>query len=303
MKNESFQTIALKTLLDADGDRFSLHRDLDSTPSPELVNSVKRHGLLHPPIVMKTGDGYQVVCGRYRIQALLTIKSHQDVLCRVIEPVDKETFLSIILEDQRLCGPLSAIMTARFVKLVDRLVPESAGDDIIKQCNIGPCGQVRRLLPLLTLEESIRQAIHHGSVSDRTGLILCSMTPEDRIFFCDLFMALGLNKNKQRQLVDMCRVLTVHTGKSIKNLFHEDFSEFLPKNLPANTPQAAARLMRAVHEASHPLSSEAEKHFHEQKKGLGLPANCSLSHSPAFEKDQVTLSIDFINIAEMNRVW
>ena len=303
MKKDSIQSLSLKTLLDADIDRFSLHRDLSGSLSPDFLLSIKRFGLLHPPIVMKEHEGYQLVCGNRRIRALQAINSDRDVLCRVVAPAEAVELLAIILEEQRLSGPLCAIMTARFLKLVESLVPGESRNEVMEQLNVESYRKLRRFLPLLMLEQPIRDAIHRQVVSDKTGLTLCSIVPEDRIFLCDLFLALGLNKNKQKRLIDMCQVITTRQGGTMKNLFHSRYRDFLPENLPANRPQAAASLMNTLHEASHPLSSKAEKQFHELQKGLGLPANCSLSHSPSFEKDQVTLSITFNDFDEMSNAW
>lgn len=303
MNNTSIQIISLKTLLESDIDRFTLHKDLSDSLSPEFLLSIKRYGLLHPPIVMQDQENYQLVCGRKRIRALQLINRDQEVLCRVAAPADTLDLLAIILEDQRLSGPLCAIMTARFLKLVDSLVPRESRTEVMEQLSFAPYRKLQRFLPLLTLEQSIREAIHRQTVSDSIGLTLCSMVAEERIFLCNLFTALGLNKNKQKRLIDMCRILTTRKGGTIKDLFHKDFSDFLPENLPANTPQAAASLIRSLHEASHPLSSRAEKRFHEREKRLGLPANCTLSHSPSFEKDNVTLSINFKNFDKMSNVW
>ena len=46
------------------------------------------------------------------------------------------------------------------------------------------------------------------------------------------------------------------------------------------------------------MSSMAEEVFEKQVKSLSLPENYSISHSPAFEKDEVTLSITFKKIAD-----
>ncbi len=303
MKKESIQIISLKTLLDSDLDRFTLHKDLSGSLSTDFLLSIKRFGLLHPPIVMKDHLGYQLVCGRKRIRALQIINRELDVVCRVVAPAETVELLAIILEDQRLSGPLSAITTARFLKLFDSMVPRESRNEVMEQLNIAPYRKLQRFLPLLALEQQIRDAVHCEAVSDKSGLTLCSFLPEDRILLCNIFLALGLNNNKQKQLIDMCQVLTARKGGTIKDLFHGGFRDFLPENLPTNTPQAAARLMKTLHEASHPLSSTAEKQFNEQEKGLRLPANCTLSHSPSFEKDTVTLSINFKNFDEMSSVW
>ena len=303
MKTESFRIIHLESLLKSDIDRFTLHKDLSVNLSADFLSSIKRYGLFHPPVVMKMGETYQVICGRRRIQALQTIGTDASVFCRVADVSDSAELLATILEDQRLSGPLSAIMSARFLKITDSLIPQDSRDTLIKQLHLGSYGHLRRLLPLLTLEQSIRDSIHNDNISDKVGLILSSLSPEDRLFLCELFLTLSLNKNKQKRLLDMCQILIAQSGGTLRDLFHEHFRDFLPENITSNRPQTAGILLRVLYEASHPLSNNAEKIFNERKHELGLPDGCNLSHSPAFEKDRVTLSIDFEDFEEMARIW
>lgn len=303
MKTESFRVVPLESLLKSDIDRFTLHKDLTVNLSADFLSSITRYGLFHPPVVMKVGEAYQVICGRRRIQALQTIGNDESVFCRVADVSDSVELLATILEDQRLSGPLSAIMSARFLKLTDSLIPKESRDAVMTQLHLGSYGHLQRLLPLLTLEQSIRDSIHNDDISDKVGLILCSLSPEDRLFLCELFLALSLNKNKQKRLLDMCQILIAQRGGTFRDLFHENFRDFLPENITSNRPQTAGNLLRFLYEASHPLSNNAEKIFNERKHELGLPDGCNLSHSPAFEKDRVTLSFDFENFEEMARIW
>ena len=303
MKSDSFRNVSLETLLNSDVDRFSLHKDLSMNLSADFLLSIKRYGLFHPPLVMTKGDGYQLICGRKRIQALLETGSDPSPLCRVVNVSGPSELLTTILEDQRLSGPLSVIMNARFLKLTEKLIPQESRNAIIKPMEIGSYGQLQRLLPLLNLEQPIRDAIHRGSISDKVGLILCSISPEDRLFLCHLFLELSLNKNKQKRLLDMCQILIAQKGGTYKELLQNDFRDFLPENIPSNIPQTAGNLLKCLYEASHPLSTHAERVFNDRKNELGLPASCSISHSPAFEEDKVTLSIEFDNLDEMTRIW
>lgn len=303
MKTDSFRIVPLESLLQSDIDRFTLHKDLSVNLSADFLSSIKRYGLFHPPVVMKMGETYQLICGRRRIQALQTIGTDTSVYCRVADVSDSGELLATILEEQRLSGPLSAIMSARFLKLTETLIPQGARDTVITQLRLGSYGKLQRLLPLLTLEQSIRDSIHNEDISDKVGLILCAVSPEDRLFLCELFLALSLNKNKQKRLLEMCQILIAQREGTFRDLFHEYFKDFLPENITSNRPQTAGNLLRFLHEASHPLSNNAEKIFDQRKHELGLPERCHLSHSPAFEKDRVTLSFDFENFDEMAMIW
>jgi hypothetical protein len=66
-----------------------------------------------------------------------------------------------------------------------------------------------------------------------------------------------------------------------------------------NVPQAGLLLLDDLQKKCMPMSSTAEKEFKDRVSKLKLPATCSVEHSPAFEKDTVTLSISFENLADL----
>jgi len=303
MKTESFLPVPLKTILESDIHRFTLHRDLSDQPPAEFLDSIDRFGLIHPPAVLKEQGKLQLLCGRKRVLALQQTGRKSPLCCRIVESDDPVEILLTVLEDQRLSGPLCAIMTARFLRLVESYLPEHSRSMFIAQSNIGSYGQLKRHLPLLNLELPIRDAVHNGTISEKIGLSLAAYNGPDRLFLYNLFQTLSLNKNKQKRLLDMCRILLVRTGGTVEELFQQEFRDFLPETITTNKPQSAGNLMKRIYEASHPMSTNAETEFNERRKHLRLPARCRLSHSQSFEKDNVTLSIDFTNFDELKRVW
>ena len=60
-----------------------------------------------------------------------------------------------------------------------------------------------------------------------------------------------------------------------------------------NVPQKIHHLGNLLQQAMTPASALAEGAFVKQVASLQLPANHSISHSPSFEKDEITLSITF----------
>jgi hypothetical protein len=65
-----------------------------------------------------------------------------------------------------------------------------------------------------------------------------------------------------------------------------------------NIPQKIDHLGNKLQQDLAPSSTQAEEVFIKQVKSLQLPANHALSHSPSFEKDEITLAITFKNFAE-----
>ena len=81
----------------------------------------------------------------------------------------------------------------------------------------------------------------------------------------------------------------------------ERISEIL-NHATANVPQKTAMLMRWLEQERFPRLQAAERNFRQMVKNLKLPANMSLDHAPAFEKDALTLSIICSDYSELEKV-
>jgi len=296
-------TIPISALSDARP--WSLHRSLTSEPSGHLVESIKRFGLLKPPLVIERPDGgLELISGAYRLQALRTLLGQKEISCLVISPqTDNKSLLLLAAADQMLSGPLSPIEKAHFIKLAEHMTEPDQADLVQSTIGIRSVGHQQRLIKLLNLEPPIQIALQTGRISEKNGVELLRLSSKDRLFLNDLFERLDLNDHKQRRIVELGNIITTRPRCSFHELFTNNYSDLIRPDKPDNVPQAIAKLLKDLQVRSHPLSSEAERSFVEQVGRLGLPENCSVTPSPAFEKDTVTLSVSFDNINALERVW
>ena len=282
---------------------YSLHCDLEFSPSQPLVDSVRRFGLFQPPVLMQQGSSLHLVCGSRRIKALQLAGLDRGIACTIVENREPVDLLSLILENQLLSGPLSPITSARFLVLAEELAARETVISLTKQFSIGSYQKLKNYTQLLELEAPLRLAVHEETLCEKVALKLLNLNQEDRHFFTELIVRFSLNKNKQRRLLDLLQVIVARQRRTFKQVLEQDFSDLLSPEFQENTPQAAAKLLSRLYEASHPLSSEAERSFHNWTNRLKLPQRCELSHSPAFETDAITLSIRFENREHLETVW
>ena len=88
---------------------------------------------------------------------------------KVIDSPDAVELLAVLIEDQLLDGPLSVIMSARLVRLMETLITKELRISLLNDYQLSSYGQLQRLLPLLSLEEELRNALHNGLISDKVG--------------------------------------------------------------------------------------------------------------------------------------
>ena len=293
-----FETLAIDSIRQ---DKWSLHQDIDVAPSPALIDSIKQFGLFRPPVVRKTESGFELICGHMRIELLKRYFNSGSLVCKVVPAISSiPEILRIVIEDQLLSGSLTPIMTARLLVMCNTKLPKRDVDAFIDDAGINPA-RSRHLQPLLGLEPEIRNAVHLGVLSEKTALEFLTLELEDRLFLLDLFTRLNLNANKQKRLIEFCRIITGTTLQPIKKIFTDKLQYVMKSEELLNVPQVSATLIKDLYQLSHPFSSRAENEFNQRSKAMKLPQNFSVHHSPSFEKDEITLEIKLENLDKLEK--
>jgi len=151
-------------------------REFNDAAHNELVESIKRHGVLQPIIVVKSGSakGYRIVAGERRWRAARDAKlSHVPAIIRSLEELE-EIELSLIENIQRVdLSPLDQALS--IYKLQQQF--NLALDVIAKKLGKAP-STLSNLARLLQLPEAARLALSEGRITEahaRAILALKSM--------------------------------------------------------------------------------------------------------------------------------
>ena len=282
--------------------RLSLNQDLPLEIAQPLLESIGEFGIIHPPIVRRSGTSYEAVCGSKRIAAARQL-SLKPITCMVLNhTVDESNLLMLIAEDQNLSGALSPIQTARLTVMADRFALQQNREYMQRLTRISSSSKRQQLKRLLDLDEAIRNSIHEGRCSVQTGVFLLELNETDRSILFHVVSKLSLNTNKQRRVIELSRIISALRQCSIGDVFKADYPEILDKQID-NIPQKTALMLKNLYRQSHPLSMRAEERFYERLKMMNLPAHCRLTHSPYFEQDTVTLEIDFFRFEDFENRW
>jgi len=164
---------------------FFGHQDLE-----DLVESIKRHGILQPLIVTQNGDGkYVLVAGERRLRAakMLDLKTAPCLVRSVSEQEQLE--LALIENIQR--SELNSIEEANaYKRLMDEfnLTQEEVAAKVGKKR-----ATVANALRLLDLPEEIKQALLDGRLGQAHGKLLLSLSsPVEQKKLFKQILALGL---------------------------------------------------------------------------------------------------------------
>lgn len=287
--------------------RFSLSPEEAPTPAPNLLRSIKRTGILHPPILKEEETAlFTIVTGRRRLLAAQEVLKIISATCLVIpKKTEEREILAISLEDTLLRGNMTPIEQAIFFdKILAHMDETEAATLFLPALDLEPHPRnLARLLDLLKLEEHLQLAVHNGLLHEGVArdLVRCSFT--DRMSLFEVIEMLHLSVSNQKKLAAACHELAIRHNTSTMALLGDTAVREILTHPEANPPQKAANLMQWLASRLSPRLAEAEKEFRRFSAGLQLPRGSKVEHALSFERDTVTLTLPFKNQEALQKVW
>ena len=269
---------------------------------PTLHESFSLNGVIHPPIVIADSERtFAIVSGARRVEFIRQTTAPSHIDCMVVEKDAPHSFLlNLILVDQSCAFELSVAEKARFVEIASRLLNQEELVSTFREKLQLKRGRstIPNLLKILQQDDTIIREIHAGRLQDRMiSEILSLQNKADRLTLVQLFMNLGMGAGKQKRFFNLIRDIAFREGSTITAyLQKEEILEILDHK-ELNIPQKIHHLGDLLQNIMTPASSLAEASFLKQVSSLQLPANHAITHSPAFEKNDITLSITFKDFA------
>jgi hypothetical protein len=281
---------------------WNLHPwEFDIIPE-ELEESLTLNGIIHPPLVIADSeDSFTIVSGAKRLEFARRFFSPSPIDCMVL-PKDTapSLILNLILADQSNTSKISLAEKARFVEIACRLLKMEDVESIFQRKLQLKNGRstIPNLLEILQQDEIIIKEIHAGRLQDRMVSEILSLPEEtDKLALVQLFKNFGMGDGKQKRFFSLIRDIALREGSSITSYLQKEKIRAIVEHEEMNIPQKIHHLGDLLQHEINPSYSLAESVFGKQIKELQLPVNYSISHSPSFEKDEITLSITFKNLA------
>lgn len=299
-------------------------RSYSLNPFPEdfkqdLVQSISELGILQPPLLLEQQDGYIILSGRNRIEAYLQIcnnslespqqKKRKDQITALIITAALEKkkgyplhLFKALLQHQLLGNRLTLIEQAVFLKKAAKVLDKQDLVSFLPLLGLKAKPHIPgELISLLNLEVSVQQGMHEGLISQRSGKKLGCFSPDDQNKLAEIICKYQLAGSKQQKLLERFFQLTKRKKIAAKRLL--DLWKETVKEKQLNGPQQSTSLLRWLDQQYHPRLARAEGEFRTFSSQLQLPAGVRLEHSPAFEEEQITLSINFKSKEELAQVW
>ncbi len=264
------------------------------TDSTALMESIRHVGILNRPVVQdRSSDGLIPVLGRRRLQAAVDL-GIRDVGVLVVSadmPVSDGFILAFM--DNAAHRSFDPASTAVIVKrLLDLFPVEIVARDYLPILGVPPRGpRLERLRRLGGLEDRALKWLALGRISEKTAVVLTQMDPPSRSMLLDVLDKLGMNANKNAEIVGHLFDLSVCQGRRLSDLIDDSpFRTLLAdKDIPAR--EAARQFRDLVRSWKFPELIEKERAFREWYSGLPVEPHIKVRPAQSFETDECTIEI------------
>ena len=265
-------------------------------PGP-MVESVRRVGLLNPPLVDRDKEGRVVIVAGYRRLMALRTLGEEKVHCVDLSGSGLTTGekLLIALYDNVASRGFNG---AEKAMVLERLTDHFKEEDVVSLYMplLGlPAHRptLNAYVRLNELESEMRIAFAEGRLSFRSVRTLLEMDSSSRAACFKWLSNLTFNFNQQSQFLEIIIELSSSMGKTIPDLLQEDPLPDLLLDGGLNGPRKVKSTLDHLRSKRMPNLSRAEKRFQEMTRSLGLPEGVSLQHAPYFEAPDYRLELRF----------
>lgn len=286
---------------------FDLSPDIPKNISAPALESIKKVGILHPPILKEESSrNFQIVSGWNRLDTAFNTLQSNSCYCLVLsahtpDPVSLTYALEAILVMRK---PTPIECAHFFQKILRHIDINVASEYFLPSLGHKPHKQhIQNYLNLLRLEEPIIHGLHTGELDEKSGFELVGLSFTERMALFDLIDFLSLSISNQRKLIHMCKELAMRADCSIVDILADQEIKETIHHPHANQPQKTAKIMALLSEKRYPRLSEAEREFRKFVGKLDIGKHINISHAPSFEKDELTLSITFPDREKLVKAW
>lgn len=267
-----------------------------------MTESIKRTGLIHPPLVCRRDKKTVVVTGWKRISACRAAGLREIPVSFTMEEDDLRLFKTAFFENIAFRN-LDVLETAEAVARLNGFGEKE--QNIIK--DIFPLLGVPSTYEyfdfyqeLALLERAVKEELNRAGMSVSSLRLLLKFPDKDRKTLAELVSPLG--KNKQIQLLEDLWESNDRDGKSVSDFFEKEQIRNILESGRFSSGKKAERLRLYLKKCRYPVYAEKEEDFMSCLKALRWPEDVSVQHEPFFEDGSFHVSFSSDNKESFIRI-
>jgi ParB family chromosome partitioning protein len=277
------------------------YRITTATNIDDLTASIKKIGLLNPPLLLENNSEYMIVCGFRRIEAC-RILGWSQVKARILDPgTQKADCAKIAVTDNALQRPLNLIEQSKSLALISGFIR----DNVVLARELSTLGLpenqsvIKKIKEICHLSRPIQRAILSDIISLAMALELGKLAPDVGAGFVELFENLKLSLNKQREIVTFVQEIALREEITILEILNENRLQAILNQTDLDKNQKTRIIRFYLKQRRFPAITSAERAFEKLIKALRLPRGIKLIPPANFEGSIYTLTFNFKELSEL----
>ena len=176
---------------------FQPRKQFDPESIAELGESIKRHGLLQPVVVIKQGDGYMLIAGERRLRAtkLIGVEKIKAIVADIDTGRIRELALIENIQRENL-NPIELAISLQELIAEHNLTHEELSDIVKKSRSF-----ITNTLRLLSLDDYVKNKIASGKISYGHAKVMVGLELSEQIKITDSIIGQKLSVRDTEDLV------------------------------------------------------------------------------------------------------
>jgi ParB family chromosome partitioning protein len=263
------------------------------TEPAELARSINLIGLLQPPVLVKTGSDFTIVCGYRRIDACKTLNIRKIPARRLLSTVSTATCAQIAVIDNSSQRALNIVEQSRAYALIRKFADdEAAWMKIVESTGLASSqAAMDRILPVADMPASLQDAILERSIALPIALQIIHLKSDDATALCRFFRQVATGLNLQRELLALIVEISRRDDTPIAGLLAQSSIADILYHPDMPAPERTQRLRMMLTSTRFPELSKAEAAYNQKVKALKLNPMVQLHPPRFFEGTNYRLSL------------
>ena len=279
--------------------RITTRADLD-----DLLKSIGADGLLNPPFLTDSGNGFTVVSGFRRLAACVDL-GMDDITARILDPdMSPLECLRMAIADNAFQRPLNLLETSRALYKLS-LHFQSDRHLIESTSSLGlPSNRsvIKKIKNLCLLPDKLQHGIMDESISLSMAMELKNLPSACAAAFAQLFGEFKLSLSKQREIVTLVKEIARREEISELTLLEGRQFQDIIADREGDRGQIAREMRDYLRQRRFPQLVKAETEFENQRKKLKLGSDIKLIAPKNFEGTNYALNLTFSSITHLEKL-
>lgn len=280
--------------------RITTRKDIEA-----LADSIKKTGLINPPILLKKNSFFLIICGFRRINACISLGlSHIDA--RIVDTDSVADCIRLAITDNTFQRPLNLVEQSRSISILLTCAEEKDLEQISGLEKIaGQLGLpsslliIKKIKKISHLSEKIQNHIIAGIISLPIALELEKLTFDESDIFTDIFAGLKLGLNRQKELITLVKEIAFKSDTTIKDVLQDKSVKEILMDEDKDRKEKQKALRLYLKQKRFPTIFKAESRLAEKIKSLKIGAGIKLVCPENFEGNTFVLNLFFKNFEEL----